>query len=174
MDNLLFVENTPIAIAASFLILVLLIWRIKPETFRRISWQAFAIASAIFWGILAAILISLTWNFYYEYFVPDWYRYAAPIGAVVLYSIFGLVIRWAAIHLPGNPTLWFCLLGGLESIPEHAVGIYRYDILEIPMLAGSSALSIFIFAFFEYVIYWGVVLILAFVVDQVIKRFKQL
>ena len=173
MDNSLFVENTPIAFIASFIILVFLLWRIKPDSFHQISWHSFAIASAIFWGILATALISLTWSFYYKYFVPDWYQFIGPIGAVILYAILGLVFRWAAIHLPGNPTLWFCILGGLESIPEHAVGIYRFNILEIPMLAGSSAISIFIFAFFEYVIYWGIVLILAVGVDRVIKSIKK-
>lgn len=172
MGDSMFAENTPIAIAASFAIVAFLVWRIKPDSFRRIPWQAFGIASAIFWGIFAALLISLTWNFYYMYLVPDWYIYAAPIGAVVLYSNISIFIRWASIRLPGNPTLWFCLFGGLEALPEHAIGIYRFDILDIPMLAGSSEMSLFIFAFFEYVIYWGIVLGLTLGTDRVLRNIK--
>lgn len=168
----MFAENTPIAMAASFATAAFLVWRIKPDSFRRIPWQAFGIASAIFWGIFAAILISLTWNFYYMHFVPDWYRYAAPVGAIVLYSMFSIFIRWASLRLPGNPTLWFCFLGGLEALPEHAVGIYRFDILDIPMLAGSSESSLFLFAFFEYVFYWGVVLVLTLGTDWALRNLK--
>jgi hypothetical protein len=169
MANSPFLENTPVAIAASLAIVGLLTWRLKPSAFRAMSWQSFGISASLFWGIFAAVIISFAWNFYYQHFVPDWYRFAAPIGALTLYSLLGLFFRWGSVRLPGNPTLWFCILGGLESVPEHAVGIYRFDILEVPVLAGSSAASIFIFAFFEYVFYWGVVLALAIGVDRLLQ-----
>ena len=65
--------------------------------------------------------------------------------------------------------LWFCALGGLEAIPEHLVGIYRLDILEIYLLHGSMADDILIFAYFEYVVYWSIVLILALIIDRLIR-----
>jgi hypothetical protein len=84
----------------------------------------------------------------------------------VVYPLAALLFRWIALRLPGNPVLWFCLLGGLESIAEHAVAIYRLNILRIPILRGSTAAAIFLFAFFEYVVYWGAALWLSLLVDR--------
>jgi hypothetical protein len=143
-----------------------MMWRVKSATFRSLRWQSIGIASALFWGLLAAVLLSFAWDFYYTLFVPSWYRLAAPLGAILLYPLLGLAMRWAALKLPGNPVITFCLLGGLESIPEHAIGIYRFDILQIPILQGSTASAIYLFAFFEYVIFWGITLLLAIGLDR--------
>lgn len=166
MENSLFAENTPWAIAISLATTGLLVWRLKAAGFRALSWQALGIAAGVFWGALAWLLIAFSWDFYYQFFAPAWYRWGAPLEAVFLYAALGLFLRWAAGKLPGNPVLWFCLLGGLESIPEHAIGIFRFGILEIPALQGSSPGSIFLFAFFEYTVYWGIVLGLAAVLDR--------
>lgn len=167
-DRLVF-ENTPYAIAAATVIIGLLAWRLRPPAFRALAWQSFGIAAALFWSVLAATLIAWAWGFYYSRFMPAWYRIAAPLGAIMLYSMLSLLIRWAALRLPGNPVVVFCLLGGLESIPEHAVAIYRFDILQIPVLQGSTAASIIVFAYFEYAAYWGVVLLLAVGIDRLLK-----
>ena len=166
MDQELFTKSTPVAIALSLTLVGTLAWRVKPAGFRSLSWQAMTVASALFWGMLAAILVSATWGFYYRFFVPAWYRLAAPLGAIVLYPFIGLFLKWAALRLPGNPVVWFTLLGGLESVLEHAVGIYGFGVLDVPMLRGTSALAIFIFAYFEYVVYWSIVLALAAGVDH--------
>jgi len=150
----------------------LLTWWVKPSTFRSLRWQSIGIASALFWSLLAAVLISSAWDFYYTLFVPSWYRLAAPLGAIVLYGLLGLGIRWVAVKLPIHPVITFCLIGGFESIPEHAVGIYRFDILQIPLLQGDSPIAIFIFAFFEYIIFWGMTLLLAVGVNRLLVRFK--
>lgn len=169
MSDQVVVENTPFAIAAALLVVGLLVWRLKPSGFHSLSWQSVGLAAALFWGALAALMIAYAWSFYYRLFVPPWYRFAAPLGALGLYAALGIFFRWAALRLPGNPVVWFCLLGGLESIPEHAIGIYRFEILALPILQGSSAASIFIFAFFEYMFYWGLVLGLAVGVDRLLR-----
>jgi hypothetical protein len=140
--------------------------------FRTLSWHSIGIGAALFWSILAVILISATWQAYYSHFVPRWYFFVTPVGVVFLYSLIGIFLRWAALRIPGSPVIWFCALGGLEAIPEHAVGIYRFNILEIPLLEGSSAFSIFLFAFFEYVLYWGIVLVLSIGVERVIRAWQ--
>jgi hypothetical protein len=58
------------------------------------------------------------------------------------------------------------LLGALESVPEHLLAIYRMHILDIPMFKDVNASLIFVFAFFEYAIYWGAVLSLAALLDR--------
>jgi hypothetical protein len=165
-------ENAPIAVVAALALVGVLVWRLRSLGFRALRSQSIGIASGLFWGVLAAVLVSLAWGFYYSRFMPSWYRYAAPLGAVALYSALGLAIRWIALRLPGNPVIAFCLVGGLESIPEHAVGIYRFDILKIPVLQGSTAASIFTFAYFEYVVYWGATLTLAVGVDRLLARLE--
>lgn len=173
MFDRLIAENTPLAVGAALVIVGLLIWRLKPSGFRSLPWQTIGIASALFWGLLAALLISYAWSFYYSLFAPAWYRFAAPLGAIVIYAALGITFKWAALHLPGNPVIWFCLLGGLESIPEHAIAIYRYDILKIPLLQNSSAAAIFIFAFFEYIVYWGMALALAVGLDRLLHVLRR-
>jgi hypothetical protein len=172
MPQQLVLENTPSAFIIALILVGLLAWRVKPFTFRSLRWQSMGIASALFWSVLATVLISFAWDLYYSLFVPPWYRLAAPLGAILLYSVLGLGMRWVALKLPGHPVITFCLLGGLESIPEHAVGIYRFNILQIPLLQGDSPLAIFIFAYFEYVIFWGIVLLLALGLERLFVKLK--
>ena len=174
MRGSLFLQATPYVIAASFLAIAFLHWRLKSTGFQMISWKAIVIASGMSWGVFAAVLISSAWDSYYRYFMPGWYRYLAPVAAVVLYPALGLLFHRAAMHLPGSPILWFCFLGGVESIPEHAVAIYRFEILQIPLLVGAHAAAVFLFAFFEYMFYWSVVLALAAVFSGLLRLSSQL
>ena len=169
MDQQLIAENTPAAVATAFVLVGLLAWRIKPARFRSLSRVSFIIASALFWGVLAALLVSFAWDFYYSSFVPGWYYFAAPLGAIVIYPVFALLLRWLTLHLPGNPVVVFCLLGGLESVLEHAVAIYRFNILQIPFLQENSASAILLFAYFEYVVYWGATLLLTVGIDRLLR-----
>ncbi len=137
----------------------LLAWRVKPPAFRSFSWRTLGLAAALFWGLLAVLLYQVYWVDYYSFFALPYGRFLAPLAGVI-YFLVCLLMRWLALRLPGNPTINFLLFGGLESIPEHALGIVRFKILEIPMLAGFSAGEIYLFAFFEYIIYWGIVLTL--------------
>lgn len=166
MQHHLITQNTPIFVAAALIFVGILAWRFKPAQFRRLSWRAVGIGSAIFWSILAGVMIWYAWDFYYQYYAPSWDRIVAPAGAIVLYCILGLLLRWAALRLPGNPVVSFCLLGGLESVPEHAIAIYRFHILQIPLLQDTSAVSIFIFAFFEYIVFWSLALCLAIAMES--------
>jgi hypothetical protein len=90
-----------------------------------------------------------------------------------LYFLLGLLLRWAALRLPGNPIISFCLLGGLESVPEHAIAIYRFHILQIPFLQDTTAAAIFILAYFEYVVYWSLALCLAIAVDRLLSHIRK-
>jgi len=163
-------QSILIAFVLSGAVTGLAAWRLRPESFRALPQVSFIIGAAVFWGALAALLIGYGWALYYAHFVPVWYRLAGPLGAIVLYPVLALLIRWVSLRLPGNPTVVFCLLGGLEAIPEHAVGIYRFRILEIPVLQGLSPASVFVFSYFEYVVYWGVTLMLAAVAGRLARR----
>jgi hypothetical protein len=109
-------------------------------------------------GIFATACLRGFWDLYYRYFYPGWVRWLAPLDAL-LYGAIALALWWLALHLPGNPVVNFALLGGLESVLEHLLGIYGLGILDkVPILQGVSPASALVFAFFEYIFYWSVVL----------------
>ena len=133
----------------------------RPPQFQRAAW-ALTIASALFWGALAVVAIFLFWGFYYRYFYPAWGRWLAPLD-FLFYAAVGFGMWWLASRLPGPPVLWFALLGGLEGVAEHIIGIYALHILDkVPWLQGMPALPVTVFSFFEYILYWTLVAWLGF------------
>ncbi len=138
----------------------LLLRYIPPPRFRQFKWTL-AGGAAIFWGILGSALLWGFWDSYYRYFFSDWQRWIAPVAGIE-YAVVALGLKWLAQRLPGNPALNFCLLGGLESVPEHLYGVYVLRIMDtVPMLQGISVPFILFFAFFEYILYWSLVLVIA-------------
>jgi len=138
-------------------LVLLLALCIKPARFRQLTW-ALTGTSAVLWGIFATACLRGFWDLYYRYFYPGWMRWLAPLDAL-LYGAIALALWWLALRLPGNPVVNFALLGGLESVLEHLLGIYGLGILDkVPILQGVSPASALVFAFFEYIFYWSVVL----------------
>ena len=134
----------------------------RDESFRR-SARSISISSAIFWGILATVVLFTAWKLYYQYLYPAWMRWLAPSDAL-LYGLFGLGLWWLAVRIPGPALLWFLLLGGLEGILEHIFGIYGLHILDkVPWLQGASPFPVIIFSFFEYIVYWAIVAWMSYV-----------
>ncbi len=150
----------------------ILVWRVGSSRFRGIRWWIFALACGLFWGVLALVLHLLYWDSYYSYFAPAYVNWLTPLAAL-FYICVGLLLRWSAGRLPGNPVINFCLLGAFESVPEHLLAVYRMHILDVPMFREVNAGLIFIFAFFEYAIYWGAVLWLAILLDRWLPATKR-
>ena len=144
------------AAAVSLLVGAPLLFAFRQATFQRAA-LATTLASALFWGVLATLALVGFWELYYQYIYPIWMRWLAPLDTL-LYAVIGLGMWWLAVHLPGPPVLWFLILGGIESLLEHLVGIYALHILDkVPILQGVDPLPALIFAFFEYIVYWGLV-----------------
>lgn len=141
-------------------LLLILSRQISPGRFRVLRWNIVG-AAAVFWGVFALGLVWIFWDSYYRYFYPAWFRGGIPLIAPLFYGLLAVAFHKLALRLPGNPVVSFCLLGGIESLLEHAIGIYRLGILDVPMLQGSSPLSILLFAFPEYIFYWCIVIGLA-------------
>jgi hypothetical protein len=142
------------------LLLLPLLFLYKNTDFKASPWQV-VLASALFWGALATVAIFGFWEVYYKYFVPAWLRWLAPLDCL-LYGAVGLGMGWLAAllaaRLGGPAVLWFVLIGGVEGVGEHLLGIYGFHILEkVPWLQGLPTLPLLIFSFFEYVLYWGLV-----------------
>jgi hypothetical protein len=62
------------------------------------------------------------------------------------------------------------LLGGLEGVLEHVIGIYGLHILEkVPWLEDVSAFPVVAFSFFEYTFYWAIIAWTAYLLTRIIS-----
>jgi hypothetical protein len=141
---------------------------LQPDRYRRLH-GAVVVAAALFWVSYGLLLFALTWESYYAKFLPDPSdrSLARSLLELLIYPPLGLLLWWLALRLPGNPTLSFCLLGGLQAVPEHLWGIYGLSMLEqVPFLQEASPASVLAFAVPEYVLYWGSVLSLALLLHR--------
>jgi hypothetical protein len=142
--------------------------RIRPDRYRNLPW-AIVLTATVFWVSYGLLLFSLTWESYYAKFLPNPADRSLirSLMELLTYPLVGLLLWWLALRLPGNPALSFCLLGGLQAVPEHLWGIYGLGLLEqVPFLQEASPASVLAFAIPEYVLYWGSVLSLALLLQS--------
>jgi hypothetical protein len=141
-------------------LVLFLVRHIQPDRFRHLH-AAIVLAAAVFWASYGLLLFALAWESYYAKFLPDPSdrSLARSLVELLIYPPLGLLLWWLALRLPGNPTVNFCLLGGLQAVPEHLWGIYGLGMLDqVPFLQQASPASVLAFAVPEYVLYWGSVL----------------
>ncbi len=99
----------------------------------------------------------LAWDWFYGFLFPSWVRLAAPALGLV-YAPVGLLI-WAISRKTGSPVVIFCLLGGLEGIISHTWAIIGLNLIQkIPLMGSATALPVLVFAFFEKILYWSLIL----------------
>jgi hypothetical protein len=142
--------------------------RIQRPRFRQLHWPV-ALAAGAFWLGYGLMLFALTWESFYAKFLPDPGNRSLGRSMLELlpYPIVGLALWWLAARLPGNPAVSFCLLGGVQSVPEHLWGICRLGMLDkVPFLREASAVSVLAFAVPEYILYWGSVLSIAALIQS--------
>jgi hypothetical protein len=156
-------------------VVLVLARRVPPDSCRRLYWPI-ALAAALFWLTLGMVLFALTWEAFYAKFLPDPTNrsLARSLLEMVPYPPIALGMWWLAGRLPGNPSVNFCLLGGLQALPEHLWGIYRLGMLEsVPFLQEASAASVLAFAIPEYVLYWATVLSMAIAIEAAWRRSRR-
>jgi len=142
--------------------------RAQRPYFRQLHWPV-ALAAGVFWVSYGLMLFAMTWESFYAKFLPgpDNRSLARSMLELLPYPIVGLVLWWLAVRLPGNPAVNFCLLGGVQSVPEHLWGIYRLGMLdEVSFLQQASAASVLAFAVPEYILYWGSILSIAMLIQS--------
>jgi hypothetical protein len=155
-------------------LLLFLARRIEPSRFRQLHWPV-VLASGIFWMGYGLLLLETTWGSFYAWFLPDPANrsLARFVLELLLYPVLGLALWWLAVRLPGNRAVTFCLLGGLEALPEHLWGIYRLGMLDkVPFLREASTVSVLAFAVPEYALYWGSVLAMALLIQRIWEWFR--
>ena len=134
------------------------------------SLRAIIAASGIFWGVFSVFAFRAFWELYYQHFYPDWVRPLAPLN-IFLYAAFGMILWSLANRFTTIPVLVFILLGGIEGLLEHVIGVYGLRILEkVPVFNELSPGPVFIFSFFEYIVYWSIVAWLAVALTKFIPQ----
>ena len=156
------------AIIGILLLLPLLF--VYPDVDFFLSPQAIIAASGIFWGVLSVFAFRAFWELYYQHFYPFWVRPLAPLN-IFLYAVFGLILWFLANRFSTVPVLLFILLGGIEGLLEHVIGVYCLRILEkVPVFNALTPGPVFIFSFFEYIVYWSIVAWFAVVLTKFVPQ----
>ncbi len=117
---------------------------------------AFLVYAAL-WGGVAATYF---WDSVYRAVFPEWSRWLLPPGFGVLYGLLAVLLWRLSIRAERWQAVWFAVLGGLVSLPGHAIGIAR-GLLRVPLLSEASATSALVFGVFEFIFYWCVIVVLA-------------
>jgi hypothetical protein len=146
---------------------------VRPARFFQIR-TAVIVSAGVFWGIMGVLVVRSFWSAYYQFFYPRW---MGDWGILVFGPSIGMVLAvlfyWIARRFRSRPIPAFFLAVGVEALLEHLMGIYFFKIMEIPMFLGVNPLSILVFSIPEYILYWSVILLAAFLIQRVASRFRQ-
>jgi hypothetical protein len=144
----------------------LLVWRVSEDSFRRLKWALVISAALVWWGIWSWAIGNF-WETVYVYVFPAFAKTWAPWIAFVSAGAVTLGLWALSMRIKGKSVLVFLLLGGALGSLTHIWAVYRGVVTKPPMLQGASPLGAVIFAFFEYILYWCVILTLAKIFDWV-------
>ncbi len=138
----------------------LLAWRIPKDSFRQWKWML-VIAAALTWFGIWSWAIGNFWHTVYAYVFPAWARTWVPFIAFFVAGAVALGLWTLSGRGSGNAIVTYCLLGGALGSLTHIWAVYRGIVTKPPMLQGASPLAAVAIAFFEYIFYWCVILLLA-------------
>jgi hypothetical protein len=150
-----------------------LAWRIKAATFRQIKWTLVT-ATAIFWSAIWTWALFNFWDSVYQYMFPAWARRLIPPAYGLLFAGVGLLFWWLALRLQGNPVVNFCLLGGLWGMMTHLWAVYWGIVDKPPVLQSVAPVSAVIVAVFEFMFYWCIILSVAVLSHQGLRRLRSI
>lgn len=137
-----------------------LAWRIRPAVFRQLRVPVI-ITTAVFWWLLWFVVLNLFWEIVYRYLFPQWSRWLLPFFHAALTAFVASLAWRLSWRLRMSPVAAYCLLGGLWGILSHIWAVWLGVVDKPPMLQGASPLAAIGMAFFEFIFYWCVILIIA-------------
>ena len=139
------------------LILVpLLLWLIKPQSFRQFKWELLAV-TALFWGALWFWVLGSFWETVYCYVFPQWARWPMPFFQAALTSAVAALAWRLAVRWRPHPLLLYLLFGGLWGLLSHTFALASGIVTRPPPLQGAAPLSALTIAFFEFIFYWCII-----------------
>jgi len=146
---------------------LLLSRRITAERFRALRWPL-VVGMLIVWMPIWTVLFPSYWESVYRLVMPSWARWGYQLWAVGFPAL-GLGFWWLSLRIGGRPVVSYCLLGALLGFLTHVRAMYGARMHEkVPLLQGVSPMSMVVFAFFEFMTYWIVALLLALLVEKVV------
>jgi hypothetical protein len=155
-----------LAMAAIDLGLLLLVARcVRRPLFERLMWAVTAAAALTYAAIWGGVASWWMWDVVYFALFPAWARWWLPLWYGLGFGAVALLFWHVSVRLPGNPAVWFCLLGGLVSLPGHLWGMRR-GLMRVPLLAEASPVAALTFGAFEFVAYWCFILALSLVLRR--------
>jgi len=138
----------------------LLVWRVKEDSFRALQRSLTLAAALVWWGIWSWAIGNF-WETVYIYVFPAWGQVWIPVIAFFAAGAVAPGLWWLAIRMRGNSILNHCLLGGALGGLTHIWAVHLGIVTKPPMLQGASPVAAVVIAFFEFIFYWCVILVLA-------------
>jgi hypothetical protein len=146
---------------------------ITPDRFFRLS-RPLVVSAGVFWGLLGIIIVQSFWDGYYRFFYPGWmHGWGIVLFAPSIGMVLAVLFYWITLRFRSHPVPAFFIAVGVEALLEHLMGVYSLKIMEIPMFQGVNPLSVLVFSIPEYILYWSVILLAAFLVQRGFSRFRQ-
>jgi hypothetical protein len=166
----LLLRGTLIAALIDAVYVLLLVWRVSEDSFRRLKWPLVIVAAVVWFGIWSWAIGNF-WETVYSYVFPAWGQTWVPWIAFIVASTIAFGIWTLTIRLKWNLVLTYCLLGAVLGSLTHLWAVHLGILTKPPMLQGASPLAAVVFAFFEYLFYWCVILTLAKTMDWMRIKF---
>ena len=137
-----------------------LVWRVKPESFRRVKW-VLAVTAGLVWFAIWRWAIRNFWETVYIHVFPAWGEGFIPIVFGLFNALIALGLWALALRFKIHPVVGYCFVGGVWGALTHIWAVCRGIVDKPPMLLGASSVAAVVIAFFEYIFYWCVILTLS-------------
>jgi hypothetical protein len=148
----------------------LLVRLVSKDSFRRLKWPLVIFAALVWFGIWSWAIGNF-WETVYSYVFPPWAHTRVPWIAFFVAGLVALGLWMLALRIKANSVLGFLLMGGILGSLTHLWAVHLGIVTRPPMLQGASPLAAVVFAFFEYLFYWCVILTLAKTMDWMRIKF---
>lgn len=171
MTTGLFLKASMVAALADILLLILLSKLVSRKRFMNAGRFIFLL-SGLFYGFLWTIVLHWGWDWFYMYVFPAWMKQMGWAWGAA-YAFVGWGMWWLARKFSRPILAWF-LLGGVEGVGTHAWAIWVGGVIrKPPVIQGSSPAAVLLFACFEKIFYWLIILGLAVGVSIIIQKLRR-
>jgi hypothetical protein len=138
----------------------LLAWRIRNETFARMK-VPLLIVTGLFWFGMWMGMVTGFWEPVYRFVFPGWARWLIPPVYGLLFTGVCLLFFWLARKMGGRHSLNFILLGGLWGMCTHLMAVGLGIVSKPPPLQRASPVAAVVIAIFEFIFYWCIITLIS-------------
>lgn len=157
---------------ADIFLLLLLSYKVKAIPFESII-PTLPIATAIIYGGIWVWAIANFWESVYGFLFPPWSRWIVPAAQAVLTGAISYLAVRLALRVKFPSMLVYCLLGGVWGILGHTSALASGIVSKPPLLQGAAPGAVLFIAFFEYIFYWSMILLVSLLGREVWRRLKE-